>query len=168
MPSETALLWDVLPKHVKRPSLHSDPFWGEYEKENCRISVHLAILRRSYLDLILNLEKTVESRFSVDRRTPYDCVAVGDVVLLKQVSGPILGIARAANVWFFELNDKQFKSIQKNFAEDLRIEDPHMWARIKKSSYATLIRLDNVRRINPIAFPKRDQRAWIVFSPKCD
>ncbi len=114
------------------------------------------------------VKKTVESRFSADRRTPYEKVMVGDVILLKKVGGPICGIARANNVWCYQITPHRFSSIRLNFGERLQIEDPELWARYKKAAYATLIQLDNVRQISPLLFAKRDQRAWITFKQEPD
>jgi hypothetical protein len=156
-------LWDVLPGTINRPVLEGDPFWESYVRTHPDANIHVAILAQPYLDLVLAARKTVESRFSVDRRAPYENVLVGDVILLKQVGGPICGIARAEKVWCYRINPGIFASIRLNFGKRLQIEDPELWARYKKAAYATLIQFDNVTRIDPLRYPKRDQRAWITF-----
>jgi len=130
---------------------------------NPNVSVHVAILSRPYLDLLLIAAKTVESRFAADRRAPYKKIDAGDVLLLKQVGGPICGIALAKKVFFYEITPRRFGAIKTNFGPDLKIDDMDLWARYKKASYATLIRVDQVRKIDPITYIKRDQRAWVTF-----
>ncbi len=162
----TTTFWDNLPNAIEKPKLDNDPFWSQYPRTHPHAVIHIAILAQPYLDLVLNSKKTVESRFSADRRAPYQQVNAEDVVLLKQVSGPICGIARVARVWYYEVNPKVFWSIRCNFGARLHIEDPEMWDRFKKASYATLIQLNNVQRLNPISYVKRDQRAWVIFRPE--
>lgn len=159
----TSSIWDVLPNTINRPILEGDPFWHDYIQAHPNGNVHVAILSQPYLDLVLALKKTVESRFSADRRAPYKNVLEGDAILLKQVGGPICGIARAKKVWCYQVNPGIFASIRLNFGKRLHIEDPELWARYRKAAYATLIQFDNVRRIGPILYPKRDQRAWVTF-----
>src|SRR5258707_4381590 len=158
-----ASIWDALPSTITPPTLEGDPFWNNYIQAHPKANVHVAILSQPYLDLVLASKKTVESRFSADKRTPYGKLLQDDVILLKQVGGPICGLARAKKVWCYEVNPGVFASIRLNFGKRLHIEDPALWERYKRAAYATLIQLDNARRILPILYSKRDQRAWIPF-----
>lgn len=159
-------IWDSLPNTIDRPALDGDPFWETYVQTCLDATIHIAILAQPYLDLVLTSKKTIESRFSADRRAPYQSVRVGDVILLKQVGGPICGIARAVKVWYYQINPNVFWSIRCNFGDRLQITDQELWDRYKKASYATLIQLDNVRRLEPISYIKKDQRAWVTFKPE--
>ena len=49
----------------------------------------MAIFRQPYLDLILDGKKTIESRFSLDRRAPYNSVKNGDKIIMKEFWGLI-------------------------------------------------------------------------------
>src|SRR5258706_5766675 len=159
----SASIWDALPDTINRPTLEGDPFWENYIQAYPNTNVHIAILSQPYLDLVLASKKTVESRFSADRRPPYGHVFDGDVILLKEVGGPICGIALAKKVWSYQINPGTFAGIRLNFGKRLQIQDPELWARYRKAAYATLIQLDHVRQIGPIMYAKRDQRAWIIF-----
>lgn len=163
MMKSQSTIWDVLPDGISHPSLKNDPFWGQYEQKETNPSIHLAILHELYLDLILDRTKTIESRFSVYRRIPYQRIKKGDVVLLKQTSGPIKGIGYVSDTWFFELDEDVLRKIRKEFGEELQIHDQNFWEKCKRSSYATLVRLEHVRRIDPIKFSKRDRNAWAIF-----
>ncbi len=148
--------------------LETDPVWknclGESaSKRPVEFSLHLAILIEPYLEYLLLGRKTVESRFSSVRCAPYGCVSRGDVILLKRSGGPIVGVSRVADVWFYRLSPTSWKTIRKDFKESLCIQDPLFWQGHEKASYATLMRLEDVRTIEPINIPKRDRRGWVVL-----
>ncbi|HRF93563.1 MAG TPA: hypothetical protein PLZ51_00145 [Aggregatilineales bacterium] len=147
-------LWDILPDNISHPTLEGDIFWENYIKEATDKSVHVAILANKYLESILNLDKTIESRFSLSKRMPYQRVNVGDVLLLKQTSGPIKGIAYVEKVWFYKLENDTLNLIKRDFGDELKISDESFWLRCEQLSYATLIKLTHVKRIPSIKFSK--------------
>jgi ASC-1-like (ASCH) protein len=55
---------------------------------------HLVILKKPYLDAILSGKKKVESRFSKSRRNFLNSIKAGDLLFLKQSSGPVCATAR--------------------------------------------------------------------------
>ena len=148
--------------------LESDDFWGSYLQENVldyppSVSTHLAILVEPYLQYILDGKKTVESRFSVRQTPPYRSVKEGDVVFLKRVAGPVVGVCRVVNVWHYELDPESFVELRSEFAAALCAQDPDFWAVRAEASYATLMRLDNVRTISNVSVDKSDRRGWVVL-----
>lgn len=162
-------IWDVLPKQLMRPSiadipLEDDPFWSDYEYNGIGASIHLAILAKKYLDLILEKSKTIESRFSIHKRIPYNRIKSGDIILLKETSGLIQGIGYVTSVDFVQLsNNLTFDIIKEKYGEGLQIQDETYWERYSRSRYGTLIHLDHVRQINPMPFSKNDRNAWVIF-----
>jgi len=153
---------------VLHTALHADSFWiRQLEQlqhaETGASALHLAILVNPYLERILNGRKTIESRFSVQRRVPYQQIQKGDVVLLKRSGGPILGIGLVDEAMFFQLTPSVLTTIQIKYADELGIDDPNFWSERANAAYGTLTRLSHVRRLPPISFVKRDQRAWIVL-----
>lgn len=48
---------------------------------------HLAILRQPFFVLVLNGEKTIENRWSMNKIDPYKKVNIGDELLLKRSNG---------------------------------------------------------------------------------
>jgi len=65
-------------------------------------TLHLAILRQPYLDLIVDGTKTLESRFNTKRAAPFGRVAVGDLILLKGSGRPITNYffaSAARSIW---------------------------------------------------------------------
>lgn len=47
---------------------------------------HIAILRQPFFDMVLSGEKTIESRWSMNKVAPYGKVSVGDEILLKELA----------------------------------------------------------------------------------
>ena len=124
---------------------------------------HLAILSEPYLEWILSGRKTIESRFSVNRVAPYGLVRPGDRLLLKRVSGPVLGLCAVSKVAFFELDEATRSRLRERYSKALCAEDPAFWRARERASYATLMYLEDVHRLAPIPCGKRDRRGWVVM-----
>jgi hypothetical protein len=129
------------------------------------VSLHLAVLIEPYLSFILDGQKTVESRFSMRAMPPYGRVGQGDIVLLKQSGGPIVGAFSAAAVWSYELDPDSWRDLRQDFAEALCAQ-AGFWEQRSTAAFATLIRVADVRRMPPIDVPKRDRRAWVVLADR--
>jgi ASC-1-like (ASCH) protein len=150
------------------PNLN-DAFWQERLTKflfdgSSPNTVHLAIFVEPYLKFILEGKKTVESRFSSHRCAPYHQVQVGDILLLKRSSGPVVGLCEVASVWFYKLDPDSWDNIKKEFAKDLCIQNPSFWEARRHASYATLIRIRHVLPIKPASFPKYDRRGWVLLT----
>jgi hypothetical protein len=156
---------------VLRAAVQGDVFWEQqlqhlFASSHERVALHLAILVDPYLQLLLDGKKTIESRFSIDRRAPYDRVQPGDVILLKRSGGPIVGIGLVADAMFYRLTPAVLQSIRDAFADELGISDPSFWSDRERAAFATLLRLAHVRPLSPIPYRKRDQRAWIILKQR--
>lgn len=143
-------------------TLTSDEFWRS-RLQSSNIKIHLSVFNPPYLDYILEGRKTVESRFSVVRCAPYGRVDEGDLLLLKQSSGPIVGVCMVDRVWSYELDPSTFDEIRDTFAETLCAEDPDFWNTRQGAQYATLMRVSHATAIEPIACEKRDRRGWVIL-----
>ena len=127
-------------------------------------TVHLAIFVEPYLKFILEGRKTVESRFSSRRCAPYQKVRVGDILLLKRSSGPVVGLCEVAGVWFYRLDPESWDNIKKEFTQELCVQDPGFWEARRHALYATLIRIGHVLPIAPAKFSKYDRRGWVLLT----
>lgn len=145
-------------------TLMGNGVWGEALQSGVRI--HLCVFAPPYLDYILEGKKTVESRFSVVRCAPYGQVEVGDLLLLKQSAGPIVGVCLVDRVWSYELDPSTFDEIRKVFSQSLCAEDPTFWDVRQRAQYATLMRVSHATKLDPIACDKRDRRGWVVLKPR--
>ena len=140
------------------------PFWGQRLRMALRGAgrIHLAVFVEPYLKYILEGRKTVESRFSRDRRAPWEQVGAGDVLLLKRSSGPVLGIAEVSDAWFYELSPRSLSEIHQRFGPALCLEPSFLEGK-SAASFASLIQLREVRGIGDLPVHKTDRRGWVVL-----
>ena len=139
-------------------------FWQTYLADafrpRNRIGIHVAIFAQPFLSLVLSGEKTIESRFSRNRCAPYGEIGDGDIILLKEVSGPIRGLALARQIWCYDLGAEPLDRIRHRFGAGIGGDD-NFWALRADALYATLIELDAPASILPVRCDKRDRRGWV-------
>jgi hypothetical protein len=129
------------------------------------MAVHLAVFVEPFLTHVLEGRKSVESRFSMRRSVPFGRVSVGDVILLKLASGPILGICEVAKAWFYEIRDVSLGTIRDRFSDAICAHDDDFWTARASAEFATLLKLKHVRALSPLPCPKRDRRGWVILRP---
>lgn len=139
-------------------------FWLTYlsnaAEPDSPIGIHVAIFAEPFLSLVLSGQKTIESRFSRNRIAPYGEIGDGDVILIKQVAGPICGIALARRTWFYGLVSEPIERIRNRFGQGICADD-EFWASRADALYVTLIELDAAASIAPVSCNKRDRRGWV-------
>lgn len=139
-------------------------FWLSYLSDairpRSRVGIHLAIFSEPFLSLVLSGEKTIESRFSRNRCAPFGEIGDGDVILLKEVAGPICGIALARRTWCYHLVTEPIDRIRNRFGRGICADDAFWTSRVD-ALYATLIELDAPTSIAPVTWEKRDRRGWV-------
>jgi ASC-1-like (ASCH) protein len=128
------------------------------------VGLHLAILAKPFLSLVLNGRKTIESRFTRTRCAPFDQIRRGDIILLKQVGGPVCGLVLAKQTWFFDLYHQPIETIREMYAAPICADDA-FWERKRDAAYATLIELAEPVSIDAMPCNKRDRRGWVVLTP---
>lgn len=150
--------------YLKR-ALSGNSLWQRYLSENendQNLQLHLAVCAEPYLSYMLDGKKTVESRFSSVKCSPFENVNKGDLILLKKVSGPIVGLCRAETATFYELTPDTFSNIREEFSKGI-CPGPDFWVSREKASFATLITISDVQRVEPFSVGKRDRRGWVTF-----
>lgn len=139
-------------------------FWLSYLSDatlpRSRIGIHLAIFSEPFLSMVLTGEKTVESRFSRNRCAPYGEIDDGDIILLKEVAGPICGLVLARRAWCYDLTCEPIDRIRNRFGAGIGADDA-FWFSCADALYATLIELETPTAIAPINCDKRDRRGWV-------
>jgi hypothetical protein len=151
-----------------RDMVAGDAFWSPYltrlldDPRHTR-AIHLGIFNEPYLNSLLNGAKTVESRFSSVRCAPFSCVKAGDIVLVKRCSGPIVALFLAGEVWSYRLSSQVWRTIKERFGEAIAPAGPDFWRENESATYATLIAVEQLHQIEPIAWDKSDRRGWVVL-----
>jgi hypothetical protein len=125
--------------------------------------IHLGIFLEPYLSWVLEGRKTIESRFGVQRCAPHGRVTRGDLLLLKASGGPVVGLCRIEETWFFDLRVTALSSLRDRFARPLCAENAAFWEARSHATLATLMRLDRIRPLSPIPVAKRDRRGWVTL-----
>ncbi|MBN1435723.1 MAG: ASCH domain-containing protein [Sedimentisphaerales bacterium] len=121
---------------------------------------HLAILKPQYLNLILAGKKTVESRLTKQKRTPFGQIQPGELIYLKQSSGPIRATAIAHKVKLFKnLTPNQIKNIEKQY-NHLILGNNEYWHSKADAQFCTLVWLKNITPITPYRIQRSGMAAW--------
>ena len=127
---------------------------------------HLVILKKPYLEAILDGRKPVESRFWKTRRYAFGRVLPGDILFLKQSSGPVCGVATVEAVKNFEnLTPEKITAIKLRYNHLVGGNDEH-WQQRADCKFGLLVWLKDVRVIEPVRIKKKDWRAWVVLTEK--
>lgn len=139
-------------------------FWLTYlsdaTRPKSRIGIHVAIFAQPFLSMVLSGEKTIESRFSRNRCAPYGEIDDGDIILLKEVAGPICGLALARRIWCYDLGTEPIDRIRHHFGAGICAND-EFWTSRADALYATLIEIGSPASIEPVSCNKRDRRGWV-------
>jgi hypothetical protein len=97
----------------------SDALWRDKLhrsiSDESTVGVHVAIFSEPFLSYVLAGTKTVDSRFSKHRIAPYGGVVAGDVILIEQAGGPVVGVCSAERVWYYELDKDTMIDIRYRF-----------------------------------------------------
>ena len=138
----------------------------QVEADQISVGVHLAIFVEPYLTAVLEGKKTIESRFAVTRRPPYNCVEAEDYILMKRSGGPVIGLALAKATHFYQLSPAVLADLRHRFSRQLFAQDESFWTQRADKQYATLIELEAALEINPLAVDKRDRQGWVTYDRK--
>lgn len=125
---------------------------------------HVAILYKRYIDLILQGEKTVESRLTRTPRAPFRAIAPGDRIYFKASSGPFMATAIADSVDFHEALTPVKINRLKHQYNDAVCGDDDYWNAKLTSRYATFVTLRDVEPLTTgPAMKKSTGIAWFVL-----
>ncbi|HTV73180.1 MAG TPA: hypothetical protein VME66_05715 [Candidatus Acidoferrales bacterium] len=122
-------------------------------------------MNEPFLSLVLCGAKSIESRFSQKRCAPYGQVSDGDLILLKENSGPVVAIAVAGEIRHFQLDELSWETIWSDYRVPICADEQFVTQQIE-ASYATLIQLRAVLPLADISVEKRDRRGWVVLSER--
>ncbi len=124
---------------------------------------HIAIMRQPFYDMVLSGEKTIESRWSMNKSAPFNRIKKGDVIYFKKTGCPITAVAEAAEVRFYNLTPSIVEEIAKKYGKQIGTDKFKDYESCFSKKYLTLIWLKNVRQIAPIEVPKSYGAGWIIL-----
>lgn len=109
--------------------------------------IHLAIVRKPYLDLILSGAKSLEFRLTKTCIAPFARARPGDVVYFKQSGGPYRARAQIEATLFVQLGPHwPLERFHAQFQPQIQADDA-FWQSKQGARYASLIWLKTVERI---------------------
>ena len=116
-----------------------------------------------YLDNIIKGDKTIESRFSKVRCSPFRQVNKGDILIFKESSGGIIALSSIKDVEYYgNMSSEKTIEVLTKYQKELTIT-PEFMEEKKDSKYASLMYIDKTITISTIKLEKIDRRAWISF-----
>ncbi|OIP32358.1 MAG: hypothetical protein AUK47_20695 [Deltaproteobacteria bacterium CG2_30_63_29] len=123
-------------------------------------------MRQPYLDRVVLGKKTIESRFSRNRQSPYGVVRAGDLILLKESSGPILAVATVQRSEFHALASEADTRVLIHRHRDALCLDGAFIELKASSRFASLFFLGEVVEAGPLSVIKTDRRSWVRLTGK--
>ncbi len=136
------------------------------QKSRNMTNYHLAILKKPYLDAILEGRKTIELRISKTRLYTSIQVSVGDIIFLKESSGPVCATATVSKVEYFSnIQTQEILRIKRLYNQDIGA-DEEFWQSKIDYKFGFLVWLKDVKPIEPVRINKKDWRAWVVLTKK--
>lgn len=139
---------------------------------------HVAILRKANISKgdnllkdILKGTKTIESRWYVNRISPWDKIKKGDTVFFKESGSPVTAKANVTKVLqIINLNDHTIKEIIKNYGKAISPNtSSKQWSswvtKQTKKRYCILIFLKDVEKVVPFNIDKTGygiSSAWLA------
>lgn len=147
-------------------AVRPDSYWEQrlHSVTSGTQGLHLAVMVEPYLNYLLDGYKTVESRFATRPIPPFGRVNSGDLLLVKQAGGPVVGVCDVGIVWNYNLDPTSWDKLRRDFADSLRLQ-ASFWEEKRQARYATLLTIVASRRIDPIGYRKKDRRGWVVLKP---
>jgi hypothetical protein len=131
---------------------------------------HVAIMKKSWKMIlkILSGEKRIESRWGINKCTPWGKVTKGDMVYFKYSGEAVTAKAKVSKILEFEnLTPLKVREILNKYGgkNEIAIDDPKaIFAWAKSKHYCTLIYLTNPQSIRPFNIDKSgfgSLTAWI-------
>ena len=149
---DTIILTDCI-KYIK---------WGDIMQP---VKRHLAIFKGNAGELILNGQKTIETRFARAKIAPFGVISSGDLVYIKPSGGDIIGQFKVKKVIFYDNLDLSDLSHLRNLHEKEIAAGEDYWKAHESAKYGALIFIGQSSKFitAPIKLPKKDLRGWVVL-----
>lgn len=134
---------------------------------------HLGIYSRKrgnkdYIQMMFSGEKTIDIKLSDRRIPPYNAINDGDMLYVKESSGPVVGRILIPKVTYHEISDPMqildiLLTIQDRVGLDNEEHAQRMFERVSGKRYVTLFELAEPEALErPIRIEKYDRRVWVA------
>jgi hypothetical protein len=148
--------------------LHDDIEWNNRITKiltDSSNNIHLAIVTKPYTCLILNGQKKIESRFSINKIAPFMKVAIGDIIVLKESGGLVIGMFEAGIVTYLSnLNKESLSEVEQKYGALIcTSHDKDFWKKREKAKYGSLIEVKKVKEFRPFRSDKKDRSGWALI-----
>lgn len=131
-------------------------------KEIKNKNIHLGVFSEPCLTFMLDGKKTIESRISKNKIAPYDRITKDDVVVVKKSGGGVVAFFTIKEVKFIDLRDNNISEIRNKYNNELCVSD-EFWMQKKDASYATLMFIDKLIKLEEFKINKKGMQTWIIL-----
>lgn len=125
---------------------------------------HIAIMRQPLFDMVLNKQKTIESRWSQNKIAPYGKIKVGDEILFKETGKDVIATTIVKDVKFYELTPEIADNIKLKYGKEICTDKFDNWETYRNKKYCTLIWLDDIKTIEPLKVKKSNGAGWLIVN----
>lgn len=129
---------------------------------------HVAIMKKSLglLEKIVKGSKTIESRWYLSKKAPWDRIKKEDTVYFKDSGCPVTVGAKVSGVLQHDdLNPEKVRELLDKYSLRLGLDDVDgFFETVKDKKYCVLVFLEQVKEIKPFAVDKTGyglMSAWI-------
>lgn len=139
-------------------------FYKVHKINKTQIGIHLAIFTEPFLSLLLKGEKSIESRFSINKVPPFEKVSEGDIVFVKKSGGEVIGYFIAGKASYYSApNEAKLEHIKKNFSKAIGTHCVNgFWESRHHAKHISLIEVKFITKLKPLKIDKRDRTAWSI------
>ncbi len=126
---------------------------------------HVAIMKKSLgmIPKILSGEKTIESRWYLNRRCPWGQISSGDVIFFKNSGEPVTIRSKVHKVIMFErLTTENTNMMFKKYGKKICLDEAP-----KNKRYCILMFLKKAKRVRPFDVDKTGfgtMAAWLTYT----
>ena len=134
--------------------------------KNSNRPVHFALFTKGIVQSILDKEKTIESRFSKNKITPYKQVEPGDLVFMRETGykNPLCAYGIVSEVKYFDFHKLSVNDVKIVYNDKIKASN-QFWKSKQTANYATLIYFKEVNPLVDVQLPtKKDRRGWVTLS----
>lgn len=124
---------------------------------------HLAVIKKAYMQAIVDGRKTVELRMARVAMRPYRCVHQGETIYFKESKGMVAARARVGSVDYYEqLTPTRIMALKDEHNRYI-LGGEEFWQPRLRCKYASLIHLTDVQPLEPFVPGLPVRSPWIVL-----